>query len=284
MCRFVAYSGEPVLLEDLLVRPEHSLVRQSSAAHDPEDRVNADGFGVGWYAPELSSRPGVLRSPQPAWSSEALRSIGGVVRSCLIFAHVRAASPGLEVSEQNCHPFAAESFLWMHNGTLGGHEAFKDWARRYLSSGSFSRIRGTTDSEYLFAFFLEQWEAAGRPVEPRALAEVLRGALHFIADLQRETDVREPSTLNIALTDGRTLIATRHALGRDVRQLSLHVAAGVRLVDRDRTLGLAAAAAGERAAVIVASEPLFPDPAWREVPPDTLVLGEPGGGVVEVPM
>ncbi len=264
MCRFLVYSGEPILLHDILYGPAHSIVKQSYSAHDGEDRVNADGFGVGWYVPEISPMPAVFRSPQPAWTSGALRSISTLTRSGLIFAHVRAASEGLEVSEQNCHPFSAVSFLWMHNGTLGGHAELKDWARRFLSRTGFARIRGTTDSEYLFAFFLEQWEEARKPRDPGELAGVLRKSLQFIADILRDSNVREPSTLNLALTDGETVLATRHGIRLAKPPLSLYLARGVRV-------------AGAAKGTVVASEPLFPDSAWEEVPPGTLLVIRPDG-------
>jgi glutamine amidotransferase len=281
MCRFVIYSGEPILISDLLHRPENSIVKQSHAALDEEDRVNGDGFGLGWYVPEISPEPAVFRSPRPAWSCASLRSVASHTRASLFFGHVRAASEGLEVSEANCHPFSAGPFLWMHNGTLGGHAAFKDWARRYFSRETFSRIQGTTDSEYLFGLFLEQWEEARRPHEPDALAGVLRGTLALVADLLRDSGVSEPSTLNLAVTDGRTVLATRHTI-RETRPLSLSYAKGVRLrCDHSRCRFEQDPGA---AAVVIASEPLFPDAAWQSVEPGRLLMVTPNGVAGEVPL
>ncbi|MBI4602337.1 MAG: class II glutamine amidotransferase, partial [Planctomycetes bacterium] len=179
----MAYSGEPLVLHDLLYGPEHSLIAQSCAARRDEDPVNADGVGVGWFAPEISPFPAVFRSPQPAWSCASLRSVSTLVRTGLAFAHVRSASPGSEVSEANCHPFASGPFLWMHNGSVGGFPHLRDWARRYLSGSSFAQIRGTTDSEHLFALFLEQWAEAGSPRDPEGLLDAFRKTLAFLEDI-----------------------------------------------------------------------------------------------------
>ena len=49
MCRWLAYSGPELVLEDLLFKPENSLIQQSLAATRSIATTNGDGFGVGWY-------------------------------------------------------------------------------------------------------------------------------------------------------------------------------------------------------------------------------------------
>ncbi len=49
MCRFLAYEGEPILLEALVTAPSHSLIHQSMHASEGKTETNGDGFGVGWY-------------------------------------------------------------------------------------------------------------------------------------------------------------------------------------------------------------------------------------------
>ena len=49
MCRWLAYSGSPVLLDDLLFRPDHSLIDQSLHSRLGATTTNGDGFGIGWY-------------------------------------------------------------------------------------------------------------------------------------------------------------------------------------------------------------------------------------------
>jgi predicted glutamine amidotransferase len=75
--------------------------------------INADGFGIGWYSPEVNKTPCVFRSTQPIWSNRNLTNLASKVRSPLIFAHIRAATPGSSITEDNCHPFRFGRFLWM---------------------------------------------------------------------------------------------------------------------------------------------------------------------------
>src|SRR4051794_13146076 len=71
VCRWLAYSGAPVVLEDLLYRPAHSLIDQSLHSELGAETTNGDGFGVGWY--DATDEPGVFRSIEPAWNDANLR-------------------------------------------------------------------------------------------------------------------------------------------------------------------------------------------------------------------
>ena len=154
MCRFLCYRGPETLLADLLYRPAHSLILQSFKATERREPLNGDGFGVGWYAAHTASTPCVFTSLTPAWSNQNLRRLSEHVKSGCFFAHVRAASPGMRVSEANCHPFQYRRFLWMHNGAIEGFSRIKRRLRASLPDHLYNNIEGTTDSEHAFAVFL----------------------------------------------------------------------------------------------------------------------------------
>ena len=117
MCRWLAYSGSSVLIEELLYKPAHSLIDQSLHSRLGAETTNGDGFGVGWY--DVNGRAGVFHSTEPAWNDRNLREIAGHVSSGLVFAHIRASS-GSPIQETNCHPFRHDNWLWMHNGAVAG--------------------------------------------------------------------------------------------------------------------------------------------------------------------
>src|SRR5687768_10683657 len=125
MCRFALYLGPPVGIDALITRPVNSIIRQSFQNQEREEPLNGDGFGVAWYVPEVSDEPVVFRSISPAWSNQNLLSLARVTRSPCVLAHVRAATPGLPVTETNCHPFTAGKLAFMHNGDLAGFRVFK---------------------------------------------------------------------------------------------------------------------------------------------------------------
>src|SRR2546423_2187863 len=110
MCRWLAYSGSPILIEELLYRPAHSLIDQSLHSRLGAETTNGDGFGVGWYAP--TGAPAVFRSIEPAWNDRNLRELAGHVSSPVVFAIIRAAT-GTPVQTMNCHPFWHSSRIRM---------------------------------------------------------------------------------------------------------------------------------------------------------------------------
>jgi predicted glutamine amidotransferase len=99
MCRWLAYSGSPILLEELLYKPEHCLIDQSLHARLGVETTNGDGFGVGWYGAPTDT-PAVFRSIEPAWNDRNLREVAGHVEAPLFLAHIRA-STGTAVQQTN---------------------------------------------------------------------------------------------------------------------------------------------------------------------------------------
>ena len=112
MCRWLAYTGAPVLIHQALYTPKHSLIDQSLHSRLGAETTNGDGFGVGWY--DVEPIPGVFHSIEPAWNDQNLREITSHLRSHLFFAHIRAAI-GSPVQQTNCHPFRHDKWLFMHN-------------------------------------------------------------------------------------------------------------------------------------------------------------------------
>lgn len=244
MCRLVAYlGGAETTLSSLVLEPEHSLLVQSYA---PEEMmsgvVNADGFGVGWYAPWSGEEPAVYRSGSPLWADRSFAGMAGKIRSSVVFAAVRSATPGLPAEESGVPPFASGRFTFMHNGAIEGFRHGPMRALRdSLGDESYAGLLGVTDSETVFAVALDRLgEGAGLG---EALEETVRRVSKACADLGRR------ATLNLALTDGRGMAFVRHSTEGPGNSLYL-------LEDGDRYPGGA----------VVASEKLDGDTGWRPVP------------------
>src|SRR3974390_1048749 len=115
MCRWLAYTGSPVLVCRVLYPPVHSLIDQSLHSRLGAETTNGDGFGVGWY--DAAPAPGGFRSIEPAWNDQNLRELAGHISSHLFFAHIRAAI-GSAVQQTNCHPFRHGSLLGVHKAII----------------------------------------------------------------------------------------------------------------------------------------------------------------------
>jgi predicted glutamine amidotransferase len=74
LCRFLAFIGEPILLDHIMTGQAHSLVAQSMAAREAKTDVNADGCGLGWYGERAD--PGIYRSILPAWA-DPIKAVHG---------------------------------------------------------------------------------------------------------------------------------------------------------------------------------------------------------------
>ncbi|GAB4261353.1 MAG: class II glutamine amidotransferase [Pararhodobacter sp.] len=201
MCRWAAYVGAPIFIEDIVSRPGHSLIHQSHCATQCKSAINADGFGLAWYGER--PEPGLFRDIYPAWSDPNLRSITAQVRSRLFLAHVRA-STGTATSRNNCHPFVVGRWSFMHNGQIGGYERFRRDADMLIPEALYPHRKGATDSEALFLIAL----AEGLDDDP--LGAMSRAVARLTA-LSRAKGTMPHLRLTAAFSDGETLYAVRAA-------------------------------------------------------------------------
>jgi predicted glutamine amidotransferase len=201
MCRWLAYSGSPVLLEDLLFKPENSLVVQSRHSRLGAETINGDGFGVGWYG--ALDEPGVYHSTEPAWNDRNLREISAHAAAGRVFAHIRA-STGTDVQQSNCHPFRHGRRLWMHNGAITDFAAVKRDLAMAVDPALYPGIEGSTDSEVFFFLAL----TFGLEEDPPA---AVARAVGLIEETGRRRGVQHPIQMTVATTDGDTTWAFRYS-------------------------------------------------------------------------
>ena len=209
MCRWLAYSGSPVLIKELLLDPQHSLIDQSLHARLGAETTNGDGFGIGWYG--VGDTPGVFHSVEPAWSDRNLRDLAGHIRSPLVFAHIRASS-GSPVQQTNCHPFRHGRWLWMHNGVLHDFPRVKRELALAVDPSLYPQIEGSTDSEVFFFLAL----TLGLEDDPPAAVE---RAVGLIEEVGRRRGVEQPIQMTVATTDGTLVWAFRYSSEGQSRSL-----------------------------------------------------------------
>jgi glutamine amidotransferase len=254
MCRWLAYSGSPVLLEDLLYKPEHSLIVQSMHSTMGAEETNGDGFGVGWYGDRET--PGVFRSIEPAWNDRNLRDLAAHVTSPRVFAHIRAAI-GSPVQQTNCHPFRVGSWLFMHNGYIEGFRAMKRDFALAVDPDLFGDMEGTTDTEMLL-FLALTFGLQDDP--PTAVAR----AIGLVEEVAVRRGVRFPMQGTLATTDGVTTWAFRYS--SEGRSRSLFHSTDVAELKRQHPDNTMLDGLSDDARLVV-SEPLGTlRGAWREVP------------------
>jgi predicted glutamine amidotransferase len=246
MCRLLAYRGHPIILEDLVCAPSHSLVHQSLNAREGKTATNGDGFGLGWYGERPV--PGLYREIRPAWSDENLRSLCAQVRSRLFFAHIRASTYAA-TTRANCHPFAVDRHLFMHNGQIGGYARIRREVEALIADSLYGERHGTGDTEAIFLAALSDGLAA----EPVA---AMARTLDRLVGIMMRAGVEEALKFTAVYTDGASIYAYRWA--NRGKPPSLYY--------RENASQL-----------VVVSEPYDnPCPDWHEVPAGSVLVARDG--------
>lgn len=243
MCRIAAYIGPEIPLENIIVRPAHSLLEQSQHASEAKLAVNGDGFGIAWYGD--GPTPGLYRDVLPAWSDGNLTNLCRMVKSHHFIAHIRASTMG-ETSRTNCHPFSHGKWSFCHNGQVPHYPAIRRQLEAALPDDLYEARRGTTDSEMIFLTLL----ANGLDDDPaRAMAAMLRA-------IGPATDAG-PIRLTCVFSDGEQLYAYRYA--SDGQCPTLYVSGAL-----------------DNGGIALASEPLCGTTSqWTEVPVNQLFVVSP---------
>ena len=205
MCRWLAYSGEPLRPSELILHPKHSLVAQSLDSPLGAETVNGDGFGFGWYPadPERQRRPG----------SSAASSPHGTTRTCASSprpSSLRCSSamcaprPARRSSRPTATPSGYENWLFMHNGVLADFGAVKRDLTFAVDPSLYPHIQGTTDSEVLFHLAL----TFGLRDDPVA---AMAGPSRLVESVGHEHGVQFPMQGTVAVSDGVTVWAFRYS-------------------------------------------------------------------------
>ncbi|MFE9768711.1 ergothioneine biosynthesis protein EgtC [Streptomyces sp. NPDC005808] len=234
MCRHLAFLGPRETMGSLLVEPPHSLFRQSWAPRQQRyGTVNADGFGVGWYA-DGDPAPARYRRTGPIWGDQSFADLARVVRTTSLLAAVRDATLAGADGEAAAAPFAAGPWLFSHNGAVLGWPRSLAPLVQSLPAVELLSLEARCDSALVWALLLHRLREGDD--ESQALADTV----------VEVAEAAPGSRLNLLLTNGDSITAT--AWGDTLWYL---IEPGHRTV--------------------VASEPYDEDPRWQEVPDRTLL-------------
>jgi predicted glutamine amidotransferase len=264
MCRWMAWYGQPLLMEELLFKTEHGLIDQSLHSRLGVETTNGDGVGVGWYG--AGEGPGVYHSIAPAWGDANLRELAAHVEAPIFLAHVRATS-GTAIQQTNCHPFRHGRWLFVHNGVLAGFHTMRRDLVLEVDSELFLDFQGSTDTEVIFRLAL----TFGLEEDPVGAIE---RAIGFIEATARRHGIENAVQASMGLSDGERLWAFRYSTEGRSRTLFVSAEASSvrrlhpenprlqRLHDEDR---------------LVVSEPFADLPGvWNEIPEASVLVVQPG--------
>ncbi len=277
MCRFIAYLGRPIIVDELLLKPKNSLVHQSYGAEEMSQTLNGDGFGLGWYVHGISQKPGLFRSISPAWNNNNLIYNAPLIQTDCLFAHVRAASEGA-ISEANSHPFHYEQFLMMHNGVVPNFSKIKRRLLSLLSDELFLWVKGQTDSEHIFALLMQHVSALKNTETSVTTEQIKLGfqkTFDTVQELKQEAGIgHEVSTFNMMVTDGHRIFGTRFSSDPDRETRTLYYSSGSRFRCENGVSSMVKDKSGDKAVLIVSEKLNDHKEEWTSIPPNHFIAVE----------
>lgn len=214
MCRVLAYLGPETPLENLLLRPQNSLINQ---ALDPEQHpeLQLAGWGFGIWGEHLlkPEEPFIYRRPMAAfYDDNASRMIPSLQASTML-AHVRAAAYDSKVvmADENCHPFSFEETPWIvaQNGYLPNWQLLQRELLQHCEDRYLKQLRGNTDTEFIYVLLLSLLEGDSNEDVQRAIEKLIE----LIAQAMKDLDLGALTKLKMALVSGGRIIGVNVGLG-----------------------------------------------------------------------
>ena len=244
MCRLAAYSGPEITLQEFIISPAHSLYKQSWEPEEMQEaKVNADGFGFAWY--DAQTLPRRYRITQPIWSDVNLPDLANSLRQTLWLAYVRSATAGQGMGPENTQPFLHNNLSFIHNGYVTEFQQLKPRFIESIETQFLSLIKGNTDSEYLFALWLQCLSTSDSFFQ----------SLNVFSTILKPLCNDNPTLVNIIISDGKQLAALKHAIGSEPPSLYY--------LEANTNTGNS---------IIIASEPFNETEEWQSLPNDSILI------------
>ena len=251
VCRFVAYLGEEIKLEELVYNFPHNLVVQSYAPKELlVGNVNLDGFGCGWYNTAVEKDPALYATLLPIWADYRFPTIAKAVASNTIFSSVRNATPPFPNELSSVLPLALGKYLFLHNGYITDYNKCKRRLENELPDEYFNMIQSRSDSAFIFAAFM--WKLSEIDVSEKMIKKAMIATLDWLKN-QLES-LGEKANLNIGIADGESMLFIRHEFNGACNSLYYN--------ESHEQLSKG---------VLIASEPLDEDNGWNEVPENSMI-------------
>lgn len=289
MCRMLSYLGKPVIIENLLYKTDNSFIQQSYNPRHMSHLLNLAGFGLmAWdkhsYNPDL---PFIYRTAQLPFYDKNLHNLTNKMNPYCVLAHIRGVpyDENHVISEQNVHPFIFTNtkLALAHNGSLYDFEKMKYDLLQYIHPIFQQQIKGTTDSEWIYALFLSQLQ---HPTDTSSSDEIIQAILKTLEILQQvrnQNSISINSPINLFISNGKFIAATRFVFDygwQPIDKISAHFAYHSLWYTYGDSYGyygneFKMKGNKKKTSIIIASEPLTEDTTtWVEVPPYTLLFAE----------
>lgn len=295
MCRALMYLGKEILVDDLLYKTDSSLVKQAYQPRYMEEFNNLAGFGLIAWHDDREQSPFIYKTTSLPFFDRNLKSLVTKLHANCLVAHVRGApySEQSIIDSRNIHPFkfADTELVMAHNGDLFEFKKMRFALMKRMDPALVANIEGTTDSECVYALIMSQLAQVEGEIGIDQVVQAVLKVIAIIREVRMECGIDQASPLNLFISNGQFLVATRFVFDfghftrkhnvDDLAYQSLWFTIGkeygcadgeYRMLDSD-----------VYSSIIVASEPLTSDvTTWLEVPEYSLLTAELVRGRVRI--
>jgi len=298
MCRILSYLGDPILIEELLYKPDNSFIKQSYHPKYMSHLLNLAGFGmVAWDTESQNPKlPYFYKTIQLPFYDENLRNLSKKIRPYCLLSHLRGVpySEKQVVSNQNVHPFMFDGtrIALAHNGVLIDFEKMKFDLLEHILPQFRKCIHGTTDTEAIYALFMSQLEISEKTYTTQDIIQAIMNTLKILKQIRYKHNIRVNSPVNLFITDGEFIAATRFVFDygwqaietQDLAHFTYHslwytFGEDYGFYDNEYKMK----ESDKKTSIIIASEPLTEDTTtWIEVPEYSLIVARMNNNEVDI--
>jgi glutamine amidotransferase len=297
MCRILSYLGKPILIEELLYKPDNSFIKQSYHPKYMSHLLNLAGFGLAAWdmTSHKPSLPYLYKTYQLPFYDENLHSLATKISPHCLLSHLRGVTYTATevVSNENVHPFLfpGMNIALAHNGSLYQFDKMKYDLLEYIHPHFSRHIHGTTDSEWIYAVFLSQLTD---PLKINHVSEIIKAITETIKILQKirnKHNIAVNSPINLFISNGEFIAATRFVLDygwQPLGEISHHFSYHSLWYTFGESYGCydneyKMKASEVKSSIIISSEPLTEDTTtWVEVPEYSLLMANLENGEIKI--
>jgi len=155
--------------------------------------------------------------------------------------------------------------MFMHNGWIPFFDKIKREFHNLLDDDIYKWVKGSTDSEIIFALFL-QLAKKHQSNKTLNIEEILQETIFLINSILKKYHNKAVAHLNMCISDGKRITAARFCTSKHVKPETMYFCLNQQLIEEKQ----------ESQSIIIASEKLSKiKKDWKLIPSNHCVTVEP---------
>lgn len=215
MCRVLTYMGKPILIEDLILKPDSALIKQTYDPHYMFHMLNLAGYGMAAWVKGTPNKdfPIIYKTDELPVFDKNIPIIASKLKTHCFLGHIRGVEFSFKktLGKQNVHPFMLENsnLVFAHNGSLAGYRSIKSELYQNIKPEIASQINGNTDTELMFSVMMSLIDEPFMNLDVEVVCDAVEKLLKKLAEIRHKHKHFVTSPTNFFITNGKFLLVTR---------------------------------------------------------------------------